>query len=101
MSPAALTLFVTAFVGGLALLAQVARKSRGAEVTLIVVLLVLSLLVAALGAFTGVGLLLRAASGGGPGLGRPGLGAGGGGWERKPLDSRSPHIPYCVSLLRK
>jgi membrane protease YdiL (CAAX protease family) len=70
MSTAVLTLFVTAFVGGLALLAQVARKSRGAEVTLIVVLLALSLLVAALGTFTGVGLLLRAASGGAPGLER-------------------------------
>src|SRR5918992_3953419 len=70
MSTAVLTLFVTAFVGGLALLAQVARKSRGAEVTLIVVILALSLLVAALGAFTGVGLLLRGASGGAPGLER-------------------------------
>ena len=78
MSTAALTLFVTAFVGGLALLAQVARKSRGAEVTLIVVLLALSLLVAALGAFTGVGLLLRAASGGAPGLERLALVAVGG-----------------------
>ena len=70
MSPAVLTLFVTAFVGGLALLAQVARKSRGAEVTLIVTLLALSLLVTLLGAFTGLGLLLRAASGGDPGLER-------------------------------
>ena len=70
MSPAVLTLFVTAFVGALALLAQVARKSRGAEVTLIVTLLALSLLVAALGAFTGLGLLLRGASGGAPGLER-------------------------------
>jgi uncharacterized protein len=78
MSTAVLTLFVTAFVGGLALLAQVARKSRGAEVTLIVVLLALSLLVAALGAFTGVGLLLRAASGGAPGLERLALVAVGG-----------------------
>ena len=70
MSPALLTLFVTAFVGGLALLAQVARKSRGAEVTLIVTLLALSLLIVVLGAFTGLGLLLRAASGGAPGLER-------------------------------
>lgn len=70
MPPAVLTLFVTAFVGGLALLAQVARKSRGAEVTLIVTLLALSLLVAALGAFTGIGLLLRATGGGAPGLER-------------------------------
>ena len=70
MSPAALTLFVTAFVGGLALLAQVARKSRGAEVTLIVTLLALSLLVAALGAFTGVGLLLTATGGDAPGFER-------------------------------
>src|SRR3712207_9590735 len=70
MSPAALTLFVTAFVGGLALLAQVARKSRGAEVTLIVTLLALSLLVAALCAFTGVGLLLTATGGDAPGFER-------------------------------
>jgi membrane protease YdiL (CAAX protease family) len=70
MSSALLTLFVTAFVGALALLAQVARKSRGAEVTLIVTLLALSLLVAALGAVTGLGLLLRAASGDAPSLER-------------------------------
>ena len=70
MPPAVLTLFVTAFVGGLALLAQVARKSRGAEVTLIVTLLALSVLVAALGALTGVGLLLRATGGGAPGFER-------------------------------
>jgi membrane protease YdiL (CAAX protease family) len=70
MSPTVLTLFVAAFVGGLALLAQVARKSRGAEVTLIVTLLALSLLVATLSAFTGLGLLMRAASGGAPGLER-------------------------------
>src|SRR3712207_9584711 len=68
MSPVVLTLFVSAFVGGLALLAQVARKSRGAEVTLVVTLLALSLLVAALGALTGLGLLLRATSGGAPGV---------------------------------
>ncbi|MCA1687309.1 MAG: hypothetical protein LC714_01630 [Actinobacteria bacterium] len=62
MSAALLTLLVSAFVGVLALLAQVARKSRGAEVTLIVVLLSLSLLVALLGTLTGLGLLLRAAN---------------------------------------
>ena len=76
MSPAILTMFITAFVGGLALLAQVARKSRGAEVTLIVTLLALSLLVAALGALTGVGLLLR--STGAPGLERLTFAAAGG-----------------------
>jgi uncharacterized protein len=70
MSGAVLTMFATAFIGGLALLAQVARKSRGAEVTLIVTLLALSFLVATLGAITGLGLLLRAASGGAPGLER-------------------------------
>ena len=63
MSAAILTLLATLFVGGLGLLAQVARKNRGAEVTLIVVLLALSLLVAVLGAFTGLGLLLTATSG--------------------------------------
>jgi CAAX protease family protein len=70
VSAAVLTLFVTALIGGLALLAQAARKSRGAEVTLIVALLALSLLVATLGAVTGLGLLLRAANGGAPGLER-------------------------------
>jgi membrane protease YdiL (CAAX protease family) len=64
MSVGLLTLLVTAFVGVLALLAQVARKSRGAEVTLVVSLLALSLLIAAVGTFTGLGLLLRAATGG-------------------------------------
>jgi membrane protease YdiL (CAAX protease family) len=78
MSPLVLTLFVTVFVGGLALLAQVARKSRGAEVTLIVTLLALSLLVAALGALTALGLLLRAAGGGASGLERLTFAAAGG-----------------------
>lgn len=64
MAAAILTLLVTLFIGGLALLAQAARKSRGAEVTLIVGLLVLSLLVTALGSVTGIGLLLTATSGG-------------------------------------
>jgi CAAX protease family protein len=78
MSVALLTLLVTAFVGALALLAQVARKSRGAEVTLIVGLLALSLLIAALGTLTGLGLLLRAASGGAPSLERLAFVAAGG-----------------------
>jgi membrane protease YdiL (CAAX protease family) len=78
MSPVVLTLFVSAFVGGLALLAQVARKSRGAEVTLIVALLALSLLVAALGALTGIGLLVRATGDGAPGLERLTFAAAGG-----------------------
>jgi membrane protease YdiL (CAAX protease family) len=64
MSAAVLTLLVTAFVGGLALLAQIARKSREAEVTLVVVILALSILIAALGGLTGLGLLLMAANGG-------------------------------------
>ena len=58
-----MTLLVTAFVGGLALLAQIARKSREAEVTLIVVILALSILIVALGGLTGFGLLLMAANG--------------------------------------
>jgi uncharacterized protein len=78
MSVALLTLLVTAFVGALALLAQVARKSRGAEVTLIVGLLALSLLIAALGTLTGLGLLLRAATGGAPSLERLAFVAAGG-----------------------
>jgi uncharacterized protein len=64
MSAAILTLLVVAFVGGLGLLAQMARKSRGAEVTLIVVILALSVLIAALGTLTGLGLLLMAAGDG-------------------------------------
>src|ERR671916_1083461 len=62
MSAAVLTLILVAFVGVLGLLAQTARGSRGAEVTLIVVVLALSVLVAALGTVTGLGLLLMAAN---------------------------------------
>ncbi|HZY64396.1 MAG TPA: CPBP family glutamic-type intramembrane protease [Rubrobacteraceae bacterium] len=50
----------TLLIGGLAILAQRARKSRGADVTLIVILLALSFLVAAVGVLTAIGLLLRA-----------------------------------------
>ena len=78
MAPAVLTLFLTVFVGGLALLAQVARRSRGAEVTLIVSLLALSLLVAAIGTVTALGLLLRAAGGEASGFERLALVAAGG-----------------------
>jgi membrane protease YdiL (CAAX protease family) len=78
VSAAILTLLATLFVGGPGLLAQVARKSRGAEVTLIVVLLALSLLVAVLGAFTGLGLLLTATTGGAPGVERLAFIAAGG-----------------------
>ncbi|HET7481166.1 MAG TPA: CPBP family intramembrane glutamic endopeptidase [Rubrobacteraceae bacterium] len=60
---AILTLFATLVVGGLAVLAQWARKSRGAEISLIVTLLALSLLVAGLGALTGIGLLVAASEG--------------------------------------
>lgn len=52
----------TLFVGGLGLIAQQARKSRGAEVTLLVVLMALSLLVALLGAATSVGLFFIASN---------------------------------------
>jgi len=58
---AVLTLIATLFVGGLALLAQWARKSRGAEITLLTGLLVLSLMIGGVGAFTGFGLVLTAA----------------------------------------
>lgn len=50
----------TLLIGGLAILAQRARKSRGADVTLIVILLAFSFLVAAVGVLTAIGLLLRA-----------------------------------------
>ncbi len=46
----------TVFVGGMALLAQWARGNRRAEITLVVTLLALSLLVAAVGSLTAVGL---------------------------------------------
>jgi uncharacterized protein len=78
MSAAILTLLVVAFVGGLGLLAQMARKSRGAEVTLIVVILALSVLVAALGTLTGLGLLLMAANGAPQGANRLTFAAAGG-----------------------
>lgn len=58
------TLVLAVFVGGLALLAQWGRKSRGAEISLIVVLLAVSVLVLALGGiFTGIGLLTEATTG--------------------------------------
>ena len=78
LSAAAITLFLTVFVGGLGLLAQMARKSRGAEVTLIVALLTLSLLIATLGTLTGLALLLRAANEGATGMERLTFAAAGG-----------------------
>lgn len=78
MSAAVLTLLATLFVGGLALLAQAARKSREAEVTLVVVLLVLSLLIASLGTVTGLGLVIEATAEGGTGSARLALAAAGG-----------------------
>lgn len=63
---AALVLGAALFVGALALLAQHARRSRGAEITLVVVLLAFSVLVGAVGAFVGLGLLLAATGGGLP-----------------------------------
>ena len=78
MSAAILTLLVIAFVGGLGLLAQMARKSREAEVTLIVVILALSVMTAALGTLTGLGLALMAANGGPGGVDRLTFAAAGG-----------------------
>ena len=60
MAAVLLYVVVTLFVGGLGLIAQQARKSRGAEVTLLVVLLALSLLVALLGVATSIGLFFVA-----------------------------------------
>ena len=51
---AVLMFFATALIGGLALLAQWARKNRAAEITLIVVVLFVSVLVASLGALAAV-----------------------------------------------
>ena len=50
------TLVLALFVGGLGLLAQVARKKRQAAVTLAVVLLAASVVVSLLGTFVGLGL---------------------------------------------
>ena len=61
MAVTILTLIATLFVGGLALLAQWARESRGAEITLLTGLLALSLLIGGLGVITGLGLVLTAA----------------------------------------
>ena len=55
----------TLLVGGLALVAQRARKSPRAYVALLVTLLAFSFLVAAVGVLTAIGLLLRAAGGDG------------------------------------
>src|SRR5829696_4076532 len=51
---AVLMFFATALIGGLALLAQWARKNRAAEITLIVMVLFVSVLVAGLGALAAV-----------------------------------------------
>ncbi|WP_205544218.1 CPBP family intramembrane glutamic endopeptidase [Rubrobacter indicoceani] len=59
-----LTLVLALFVGGLAVLAQVARKSRQAAITLAVVLLAASLVVLLLGTFVGLGLLAQVSGGG-------------------------------------
>ena len=60
MTAVLLYVVVTLFVGVLGLIAQQARKSRGAEVTLLVVLLALSLLVALIGAAISIGLFFIA-----------------------------------------
>ena len=78
LSAPIITLFLTVFVGGLGLLAQIARKSRQAEVTLIVALLALSLLIATVGSLTGLALLLRAANVGATGIERFTFAAAGG-----------------------
>jgi uncharacterized protein len=97
MSAGILTLLATLFIGGLGLLAQVARKSRGAEITLIVALLALSLLVAVLGAFTGLGLLLRAAGTSVPGSERLAFVAAGG----TALIAGVLGVGLCVPPLRR
>jgi membrane protease YdiL (CAAX protease family) len=57
------TVLATLFVGGLGMLAQWAKKSQGAEVTLVVTLLALSVLEVLFGGIAGIGLLLRSSSG--------------------------------------
>ena len=53
-----LTLLIVLIAGGLALLAQWGRKNRGAELSLIVILLLLSFLVVVLGALVGLFVVL-------------------------------------------
>ncbi|MGI8650818.1 MAG: CPBP family intramembrane glutamic endopeptidase [Rubrobacter sp.] len=59
-----MTLVLALFVGGLAMLAQVGRKSRQAAITLAVVLLAASVVVSLLGTFVGIGLLAQVSGGG-------------------------------------
>ncbi|AHY46432.1 CAAX protease self-immunity [Rubrobacter radiotolerans] len=63
MAEVLLTLVLALFVGGLGMVAQVARKSRQAAVTLAVVLLGASVLVSLLGLFVGIGLFVQFSGG--------------------------------------
>lgn len=63
MAEVLLTLVLALFVGGLGMVAQVARKSRQAAVTLAVVLLGASVLVSLLGLFVGIGLFVQFSDG--------------------------------------
>ena len=64
MNAAVLTIIATLLVGGLALMAHWGKKNRNAEISLIVILLFVSLLVAAFGILAGLGLLLASSGGG-------------------------------------
>lgn len=81
------------------MLAQWARKSRSAEISLIVVLLALSLLVAGLGALTGIGLLLAASGDQGPVSGSEQLAFVGAGIAA--IVAGLAGIGLCVPPLRK
>lgn len=59
-----LTLLAALFFGGLALLAQYARKNRSAEVTLLITMLATSLLILLVGVVIGAGMFVLASRGG-------------------------------------
>ena len=58
MSATILTILAALFIGGLALLAQYARKNRSAEISLIITLLASSALILVIGIFVCIGLVL-------------------------------------------
>lgn len=60
---AAIALFLTAVTGGLAMMAQWARKNRRAEIALYVTLLAISFMAAGVGVLSGLGLVTEAVGG--------------------------------------
>ena len=88
---------LTVLIGGMALLAQWSRRNRRAEVSLLVVLLALSFLVAATGVLTAIGLLLLAGNQSGSSLEQISLTLGG----VAALLAGIAGLGLCVPPLRK